>query len=94
MVNQMEATMAQIVVGKALDSENWIRSEQAEYVTKPMLGDIILFEDTVYRVAGGNGWKPVQLWYCEQDAVNDDMAAVREIDETHDSLVADTREGF
>jgi hypothetical protein len=65
--------MTQIVVGKALDSTSWIRSEQAEYVNKPMLGDVIQFEDTVYRVAGGNGWKPVQLWYIDQEAVNDDF---------------------
>lgn len=81
--------MTHKVIGKAIDTESWYRSEYPEYCQRPMIDDIIQTDDAVYRVGGGYGYRPMHLYWIDQTATNDepaDLAEYRDYRQTVDAV--------
>ena len=81
--------MTHKIVGKAVTTETWLRLDEPEYCQRPMIDDIIETDDAVYRVGGGYGYRPMHLYWIDQDADNDepaDLAAERDYRQTVDAV--------
>ena len=63
--------MTHTIVGKAIDTEKWLKLDEPEFCQRPMIDDIVQTDDAVYRVGGGYGYRPMHLYWINQRAEND-----------------------